>query len=54
MRFVSKSFALLVLALVPARAGAEGIWNWTHQSSGSGTANVFDGGPPGVDQGAHS
>ncbi len=32
-------------------AGAEGIWNWTHQASGAGTANVFDGGPPVFDEG---
>ncbi len=54
MRFASKSFVLLVLALVPARAGAEGIWNWTHQASGAGTANVFDGGPPVFDEGQTS
>ncbi len=54
MRFVWKSVVLMVLAVVPGRAGAEGIWNWTHQASGAGTANVFDGGPPVFDEGQTS
>jgi hypothetical protein len=33
---------LFALASV-AEAGS--IWQWTHQASGGGTANVFDGGP---------
>jgi hypothetical protein len=36
--------ALLLFAFA-STAEAGNIWQWTHQASGSGTANVFDGGP---------
>ena len=40
----------ILLSATPAVV-AETIWDWTHQASGSGTANVFDGGPPRTDSG---
>lgn len=35
---------LVAVAAVPVQAGV--IWQWTHEASFGGTANVFDGGPP--------
>ncbi len=32
-------------------AGGNGIWQWTHAASGSGSANVYDGGPTEVGDG---
>jgi hypothetical protein len=40
---VGVSAPLLFAFASTARAGS--IWQWTHQASGGGTANVFDGGP---------
>ena len=42
--------AVFFTAAPLARAGT--IWNWTHEASGSGSANVFDGGPTVFDDGA--
>ena len=42
--------AVFFTAAPLARAGT--IWNWTHEASGSGSANVFDGGPTDFDTGA--
>ncbi len=50
MRIIATSLVGLMAAMVPARAAGEGIWQWTHEASGSGTANVFDGGPPVFDE----
>ncbi len=38
-------FVFAVMGMVSARANGETIWQWTHDASGSGSANVFDGGP---------
>ncbi len=40
------TMTLLVVGLGGGVVEAEGIWNWTHDASGEGWANVFDGGPP--------
>jgi len=37
---------LIVTVVAPVRVSAEGVdWQWTHDAHGSGSANVFDGGP---------
>jgi hypothetical protein len=40
-----RSISLCVLFTFASTAEAGSIWQWTHQASGGGTANVFDGGP---------
>jgi PEP-CTERM motif len=41
-----RSIGLCVLFATASAAEAGSIWQWTHQASGGGTANVFDGEPP--------
>ncbi len=41
----SLGFAALCVTLVAATVQADSIWQWTHEGSASGMANVFDGGP---------
>ncbi len=45
MRHFAIVTGFVLAGLLCGQAGAEGIWQWTHEASGSGTANVFDGGP---------
>ncbi len=54
MRRMRVLSAMVMIGPLCGVAGAEGIWQWTHEASGSGTANVFDGGPPVTADGATS
>ena len=51
MRIKPILLLLTILTLLPTRAPAGTIWNWTHEASGSGSANVFDGGPTDFENG---
>jgi hypothetical protein len=42
----ARSIGLCVLFATAPVVHAGSIWQWTHQASGGGTANVFDSGPP--------
>ncbi len=46
MRTIQCISVIAVIGPLCGVAAGEGIWQWTHDASGSGTANVFDGGPP--------
>ncbi len=51
MRRIQLISVLVIVGLLCGVTRAEGIWQWTHEASGNGRSNVFDGGPPVFDEG---
>jgi hypothetical protein len=46
-----KALVVLAAGLAIGTPSAWGgtVWQWTHEAEGEGKANVFDGGPPGIE-----